>query len=156
MPPKKFHGRYGVEELRARNGTRSTFDDLTPVELFRKADDAAGERGVEPLDVSVSAHRAPKPAHHRHVALVRVVRRCLEIGQVPTNLRRRHRREIAAEHRTNPLDGRRIELGPVALARLVRRYTEESGDALTDPHYPKSYDPCALHAVAKWLPQPSA
>src|SRR5260221_3450813 len=28
--PKKFYGRYGVEELRARNGTRSTFDDLVP------------------------------------------------------------------------------------------------------------------------------
>src|SRR5260221_11318477 len=28
--PKKFYGRYGVEALRARNGTRSTFDDLVP------------------------------------------------------------------------------------------------------------------------------
>ena len=28
--PKKFYGRYGVEDLKAHNGTRSTFDDMLP------------------------------------------------------------------------------------------------------------------------------
>ncbi len=152
-----FRRRHEIVERRARAVSRAKlFDAVAAIELLREPNDAAGERGIEPLDVSVPAHRAPKAANHRHVAGVGVVRRGLEIGQVPTNLRRRHRREIVAEHRANPIDGRRVELGPIARSRS--RYTEESGNALTDPHLWKNYDACDLHAssnaVAATVAQP--
>jgi hypothetical protein len=38
--PKKFYGKYGVEELKARNGSRSVFDDMfPPSEVALLADD---------------------------------------------------------------------------------------------------------------------
>jgi hypothetical protein len=73
--PKKFYGTYGVEDLKARNGTRSTFDDmLPPAELATYAADgvvlgaALGELvDVPGRDVPVFVRQEPEFLRYRWV-----------------------------------------------------------------------------------------